>query len=177
MNIESSEDAARLARQIVERDTRITTLIEELRAQDMLGLECAQTIELEKLSAKNAAAAPILARWFADQTCPSPTPAPRGQAPDQPRPRAPGSLPDSAPSSIQIGGNRVTAVMLEAAEDLLHTLTTGERTLPSDLYEVIARAFSVTRDDAKERLLLSIYGRKGAPVTAPVTPSPEEPSA
>jgi hypothetical protein len=170
MNIQSSEDAAHLARQIVERDTRITTLVGELRAQDMLGLECAQTIELEELSAKNAAAAPFLARWFLDQ------PAALRLPPPLVRPQIslvlvrPDSAPDRTPSNLQIGGNRVTAVMLDAAEDLLHTLTTGERTLPSDLYEVVARAFGVTRDDAKSRLLRAAYGGRGAPMT------PGEPS-
>jgi len=72
MNIQSNEDAAHLARQIVERDIRITILIDELRAQDMLGLECAQGVEIDCLSAKNAAAAPILARWVLEQPAPLP---------------------------------------------------------------------------------------------------------
>lgn len=155
----SREDATHIAQQIVERNTAIATIIDELRAQDMLGLECDQTIQLERLSAENAAAAQILARWVI--SLPLPPPLVRPQI----------SLllvrPDSPPSSIKIGGNRVTPAMLGAAEDLLHTLTTGERTLPSDLYEVVARAFSVTREDAKGRLLLAIYGGKGAPVTPP----------
>ena len=170
MNIQSSEDAAHLARQIVERDTRITTLVGELRAQDMRGLECAQAVELEELSAENAAAAPILARWFLDQ------PVPLRLPPPMVRPQIslvlvrPDSAPARAPFSLQVGGNRVTAAMLDAAEDLLHTLTTGEHTLPSDLYEVVARAFGVTRDDAKSRLLRATYGGRGAPMT------PGEPS-
>lgn len=105
------------------------------------------------------------------------------RAPDQPLPLSPPLLkpqirlalvhPDSLTASIQIDGSRVTPTMLEAAEDLLHTLTTGERQLPKDLYGDVARAFGTSRNDAKERVLLASYGGKGAPITL----SPEEPSA
>jgi len=167
MNIQSSEDAAHLAQQIIERDTRITTLVGELHTQDMLGLECAQTIELEELSAKNAAAAPILARWLLEQPAALPFPPPLVRPQISLVLVRPDNAPDRAPSSIQIGGNRATAAMLDAAEDLFHTLTTGERTLPRDLYEVVARAFGVTRDDAKKQLLRAAYGGQGAPPGEP----------
>lgn len=67
--------------------------------------------------------------------------------------------PDGHCSNIKIDGDPVTPTMLEAAEDLLHTLTCGERALPKDLYDACARAFGTTRDDAKERLLAALYGK------------------
>lgn len=169
MSITSREDAACLAQQMIERDARITTLVEGLRTRDMQGLECAETLQLEELSAANDADARSLAHWVAKQPL-LPPPLIRPQIrlvlvrPDGP--------PDSPAVSAQIGGIRVTPAMLEAAEDLLHTLTTGERKLPKDLYEIVARAFSTTRHDAKGRILLAIYGGKGAPIALP----PEEPS-
>ena len=158
--IESREDATRLARQIVERDAKITALIED-RPCD--------TGVLQQLWAENAASARILADWVLDQTLPlSPLMRPQIRLtlvrPDSP--------PDSPPSSVQIGGGRVTRAMLEAAEDLLHTLATGERQLPKDLYEVVARAFGTTRDDSKGRILLAIYGGRGAPLTPPLEEPP-----
>jgi len=51
--------------------------------------------------------------------------------------------------------------MIEAAEDLLHTLTSGERALPRDLYDACALAFGTTRDDAKRRITAAMYGKKG----------------
>lgn len=159
MRIESREEATRLAQLMVERAARIVAIVEELRTKDMRGLECAETVQLEELSAENGAAAQILARWVLD--LPLPLTKPQIHLvlvrPDSP--------PDSPPSSVQLGGSRVTPTMLEAAEDLLHTLTTGERQLPKDLYEVVARAFGTTRNDAKGRILLAIYGGKGAPIT------------
>lgn len=52
----------------------------------------------------------------------------------------------------------VLPAMLESAEDLLHTLTTGERPPPKGLYELCAKAFGTTREDAKERLCAAAYG-------------------
>lgn len=66
---------------------------------------------------------------------------------------------DGSCSDIEISGDPVTPAMLDAAEDLLHTLVTRERTLPKDLYDACARAFDTTRDDAKERLLAALYGK------------------
>jgi hypothetical protein len=62
-------------------------------------------------------------------------------------------------SDVEIAGDPVTPAMLDAAEDLLHTLTTGERLLPKDLYDLCAQAFGTTRDDAKKRILAAIYGK------------------
>lgn len=55
-------------------------------------------------------------------------------------------------------GEQVTDDMLAVAEDLLHTLTTGDRPPLKGLYELCAKAFGTTRDDAKERLMAAMYG-------------------
>lgn len=55
-------------------------------------------------------------------------------------------------------GNRLTPDMLDAAEDLLHTLTTGERPIIQNFYELCAKAFGTTREDAKKRVLAAAYG-------------------
>jgi len=64
---------------------------------------------------------------------------------------------DGRRSDIEIGGDPVTSDMLDVAEDLLHTLTTGERPPLKGLYELCAQAFGTTREDAKERLVGAIY--------------------
>ena len=69
--------------------------------------------------------------------------------------------PNGRCSNIEIDGDPVTLEMLDAAEDLIHTLTTGERQLPKGLYELCAQAFGTTREDAKKRLLTAIYGKRG----------------
>ena len=68
-------------------------------------------------------------------------------------------------SDAEIDGDAVTAEMLAAAEDLLHTLTTGERPPPEGLYELCATAFGTTREDAKRRLLGAAYGKNGGSPT------------
>ncbi len=68
-------------------------------------------------------------------------------------------------SNIEIGGDPVTAEMLDAAEDLLETLTTGERPPPRGLYELCAQAFGTTREDAKKRLLAAIYSKRGKAIS------------
>lgn len=60
--------------------------------------------------------------------------------------------PDGHCSKVEIEGDPVTPAMLDAAEDLLHALSTGERLLPKDFYDTCARAFDTTREDAKKRL-------------------------
>lgn len=65
--------------------------------------------------------------------------------------------PDGRCSDVDIVGNPVSPAMLGAAEDLLHTLISGERVLPKDLYEACAQAFDTTRDDAKKRLYATLY--------------------
>jgi hypothetical protein len=66
--------------------------------------------------------------------------------------------PDGRCSNIEIGGDPVTPEMLDAAEDLLSTLTTGERPIIKNFYELCAKAFGTTREDAKERVIAAAYG-------------------
>lgn len=61
---------------------------------------------------------------------------------------------------------QVTEDMLAVAEDLLVTLTTGERPPLKGLYDLCARAFSTSRDDAKERILAASYGMSEAKIEA-----------
>lgn len=61
---------------------------------------------------------------------------------------------------------QVTEDMLAVAEDLLVTLTTGERPPLKGLYDLCARAFSTSRDDAKERILAASYGMPEAKIEA-----------
>jgi len=65
---------------------------------------------------------------------------------------------DGSGSDVEIAGDPVTPLMLDAAEDLLHALSCGERLLPKDLYDVVARAFDTTHDDAKKRIYGAMYG-------------------
>lgn len=69
--------------------------------------------------------------------------------------------PDGRSSDAKISGDRVTLEMRAAAEDLLHTLTTGERPPPEGLYDLCATAFGTTREDAKARLTGAAYGKRG----------------
>ena len=69
--------------------------------------------------------------------------------------------PDGHCSSAEVDGDPVTATMLDSAEDLLATLTTGERPPPDGLYELCALAFGTTREDAKARLTGASYGKRG----------------
>ena len=68
-------------------------------------------------------------------------------------------------SGAERSDDRLTPEMLAAAEDLLHTLMTGQRVPPAGLYELCATAFGTTRDDAKERLLGAMYGKHGEPTS------------
>jgi hypothetical protein len=56
---------------------------------------------------------------------------------------------------------QVTSAMMDAAEDLFTTLTTGERPLIKNLYDLCAQAFGTTREDAKRRLVAAAYGKPG----------------
>jgi len=66
--------------------------------------------------------------------------------------------PDGHRSEAEIEGPKVTSAMLDSAEDLLHTLTTGERPVIKNLYDLVARAFGTTPKEAKERLTAAAYG-------------------
>lgn len=61
-------------------------------------------------------------------------------------------------SEAEIEGAPVTIDMIDSAEDLLHTLTTGERPVIKNLYDLVARAFGTTREDAKERITAAAHG-------------------
>jgi len=65
---------------------------------------------------------------------------------------------DGHRSEAEIEGTPVTSDMLDSAEDLLHTLTTGERPLIKNLYDLVAQAFSVTCEEAKDRISAASYG-------------------
>lgn len=65
---------------------------------------------------------------------------------------------DGRSSESEIAGDRVTSDVLEAAEDLRQTLTTGERPAIKGFYDLVARAFSTTHEDAKERMTAAAYG-------------------
>ena len=73
---------------------------------------------------------------------------------------------DGRESAAEIEGDPITEPMIDAAEDLLQTLTTGERPPIKGLYDLCARAFSTSRDDAKERLLAAAYGMSEAKIEA-----------
>jgi hypothetical protein len=76
------------------------------------------------------------------------------------------SRPDGHRSEIEITGDPVTATMLDAAEALFETLTTGEPApLPKGFYDLVAQAFNTKRDDAKRRLLGAMYGKRGKKIT------------
>lgn len=75
--------------------------------------------------------------------------------------------PNNHGSEIEIEGDAVTAIMLEVAEELLVTLTTGERPPLTGLYDLCARAFGTSREDAKQRLMFAVYeGRGNALITS-----------
>ena len=65
---------------------------------------------------------------------------------------------DGHRSEAEIEGTKVTSDMLDSAEDLLHTLTTGERPALKNLYDLVARAFGTTQADVKERITAAAYG-------------------
>lgn len=65
--------------------------------------------------------------------------------------------PNGLSSDVEIECSRVTPEMLDAAEDLLHTITTGERPVIKNLYDLVAHAFGTTREVAKDRLTAAAY--------------------
>ena len=72
---------------------------------------------------------------------------------------------DGRCSEIESGAS-CTPEMLDAAEDLLETLTTGERPPLKGLYDLCATAFSTSRDDAKERIVAAAYGMSATRIQA-----------
>lgn len=150
MTIQSNEEALRIAQQVIERAAKIDTAFKKMRASDMLGLECADAVESEGLAAENTYAARELAEWILKPPAPL----------RHPRIHLVVDRPDGQHSDESLAGDQITPAMLDAVEDLRHTLTTGERLLPKGLYELTASAFNITREAAKERLLFAAYGGK-----------------
>ena len=72
--------------------------------------------------------------------------------------------PDGRVVEAESVADQVTADKLAAADDLFETMWTGERPLIIGLYDLCARAFGTTREDAKERLHGAAYGKQGAPL-------------
>lgn len=68
--------------------------------------------------------------------------------------------PDGSTTTETCAGE-IAPVKIEAAEDLLETLSTGERPVPRGLYVLVAQAFGVDREEAKRRLLAASYGATG----------------
>lgn len=68
--------------------------------------------------------------------------------------------PDARCTDVQIDGDLVTPAMFDATEDLAHTLTTGDRVLPKDLYTLVAQAFNTTATDTKCRIMGTAYGKR-----------------
>ena len=64
MSIDSKEDAAHVARSVIERSNEMDALVEKLKAEGWLGFECPETVRVEKLAAENASAARVLAAWI-----------------------------------------------------------------------------------------------------------------
>lgn len=73
--------------------------------------------------------------------------------------------PNGRSSNIEIDGDSITPEMINAAKDLLHTLTTGERPPPEGLYDLCAQAFGTTRADAKKRITAACYGKRGKAIS------------
>jgi hypothetical protein len=80
--------------------------------------------------------------------------------------------PDGHHYDFDLVGQSVLPTMWEAVEDLVHALTTGERLLPKDLYDLCALAFDVPRDEAKRRILASSYGMSYAQIKRATEPEP-----
>lgn len=144
MSLDARESAARVAQQMAERCEQLETGLKESGG----------TTELVGLAAANTADARDLAQWFQRQPIPL----------VKPRICLVIDRADGHSSEHQVGGGRVTPTMVEAAEDLRHTLMTGTRRFtgswPQDFYVTLARAFGTTLDEAKTRVLGAMYGTK-----------------
>lgn len=142
MSPNSRESAARIAQQVTEHCAQIEA-----------ALKSTNLAELESLAAANTAAAQDLAQWFQHHPLPL----------VKPRICLVLDRADGHSSEHQVGGDRVTPTMVEAAEDLHHTLLTGTRRFtgawPQDFYDVLARAFDTTPHEARTRVLGAVYGK------------------
>jgi hypothetical protein len=61
----TDHEALEMARAFQAREQRRTQLLEYLRASDMIGLECPETVELEQLHCHDARDGRRLAAWIA----------------------------------------------------------------------------------------------------------------
>jgi len=62
--IGSKEEAVAVARGVIDRQQKMIALHAKLKEEDMVGLECGETVQIERLSAENAGAAISLAEWI-----------------------------------------------------------------------------------------------------------------
>jgi hypothetical protein len=62
--ITTKEEAIEVAKQFIARGEQRVELVKKLREDDMLGLECSETVQLERLSAQDAADGWRLAKWL-----------------------------------------------------------------------------------------------------------------
>lgn len=72
---------------------------------------------------------------------------------------------DGPGSELEVVGSNVTTEMLNAADDLIYTITHGERPLITNFYDLCAAAFGTTREDAKKRVIAAAYGKRGEPLS------------
>jgi hypothetical protein len=63
----SKEEAVTVARAVLARSQEMDALAKKLSDDDMVGLECSETVQLERLAAANAAAARMLAAWVVEE--------------------------------------------------------------------------------------------------------------
>ena len=63
----TKEEAVAVARAVIARSQTMDALAKKLSDDDMLGLECGETVQLERLAAENAAAARVLAAWVVQE--------------------------------------------------------------------------------------------------------------
>jgi hypothetical protein len=63
-DIETQEEAVQVAKEMVARDARRTELLKFLEDEDMFGLECSQTVELEQMIGLDARDGRRLAYWL-----------------------------------------------------------------------------------------------------------------
>ena len=64
MSIASKEAVVAIAQGVIERAQAIDDLAKKIDAEDMRGLECAETVQIDKLTELNAHAARLLADWI-----------------------------------------------------------------------------------------------------------------
>lgn len=63
-DIKTRDEALQIAKAFIERGEKRAELVQWLHDEDMMGLECAQAVQLERLAAEDAAAGWKLAKWL-----------------------------------------------------------------------------------------------------------------